>query len=164
MAMKDLPGSCLFIVGSGDVVESLKIKSVSEGLEGRIRFIPVMPWEEMMRYTLAADIGLSLERDTNVNYRFSLPNKLFDYISAGLPVIAGDLPEISGILSGYDCGIIIPRITPGEIAEAVSLLNSNRDLLNVLKQNSKTAAADLNWDKESVKVRELYLNLEAEAR
>jgi glycosyltransferase involved in cell wall biosynthesis len=155
-AMKQVENVSLLIVGSGDVIDDLKEKSAGLNLSGRVRFIPKVPWHEMMRYTKAADAGLSLDKNTNMNYRFSLPNKLFDYISAGIPVIAGDLPEVTRIITDNACGVIIPEITHDEIGEAIRMLNSNRDLLGVLKQNAKTAAETLNWDIESCKVKEIY--------
>ena len=59
-------------------------------LELKVIFVQKVPWDILMRYTRSADVGMCLEKDTNLNYRFSLANKLFDYISAGLPVIASD--------------------------------------------------------------------------
>jgi glycosyltransferase involved in cell wall biosynthesis len=135
---------------------ALKRRTEELGLSERIRFIPKMPWNEMMRYTKSADAGLSLEKDTNLNYRFSLPNKLFDYISAGIPVIAGNLPEIRKIIEDNNCGLVMPSITPGEISKAVIRLQDDRDFLNKLKQNAVTASGSLNWEKESVKVIEFY--------
>jgi len=161
-AMKGLSNAVLIIIGSGDVIEDLKIIVKKAMIGDRVRFLPLMPWAEMMRYTKAADAGFCLEKDTNINYRFSLPNKLFDYISAGIPVIAGNLPLISSVLAEHSCGIIIPEITPGEIIKAVELLDRNRDLLAVLRKNSEGASVELNWDNESVKVKELYLNLLAQ--
>jgi glycosyltransferase involved in cell wall biosynthesis len=155
-SMAGIENAFLFIIGSGDIIGDLKRMARKLGLTDRIKFLPGMPWEEMMRYTRSADAGFSLDRDTNINYRFSLPNKLFDYISAGIPVIAGDLPEVSAIITDHSCGIILPEITPDEIGEAVKLLDENRDLLRVLKQNAREAASELNWDIESVKVRDLY--------
>jgi glycosyltransferase involved in cell wall biosynthesis len=146
----------LFIIGSGDVFGDLRKMVNQAGLSEKVRFFPKMPWDEMMRYTKSADTGLSLDKNTNINYRFSLPNKLFDYISAGIPVIAGDLPEVTRIITEHSCGIIIPEIIPDEICQAIKVLNENRDLLNVLKQNAKDAAEELNWDNESVKVRGFY--------
>jgi glycosyltransferase involved in cell wall biosynthesis len=112
-----------------------------------------------MRYTKSADIGMSLEKDTNINYRYSLPNKLFDYISAGIAVVAGDLPEISRVVTENSCGVIIPSVNPGEIAKAINLLDKNRDLLKVLKQNSLEASEILNWQNESLKVKEFYTKI-----
>jgi glycosyltransferase involved in cell wall biosynthesis len=155
-AMQHVENVSLLVVGSGDVIGLLKEKASDLSLSGRVKFIPKVPWDEMMRYTKTADAGLSLDKNTNMNYRFSLPNKLFDYISAGIPVIAGDLPEVSRIITEYTCGVIIPEITPDEIAQAIRLLDSNRDLLGVLKQNAKAASETLNWDIESCKVKEIY--------
>lgn len=158
-AMTKYDNASLIIIGTGDVIEDLKNRVLLNGISGRVRFLPKMPWDDMMRYTKSADAGFSLDKNTNINYRFSLPNKLFDYISAGIPVIAGDLPEVSGIITDHSCGIIIPEISPDEIVQAIRLLDENRDLLKILKQNAKEASAELSWEKESAKVRELYLKI-----
>jgi glycosyltransferase involved in cell wall biosynthesis len=146
----------LLIVGSGDVLDELIKKAAALVYAGKVKFVPKLSWEEMMRYTKAADAGVSLDKNNNMNYRFSLPNKLFDYISAGIPVIAGDLPEVTRIITENTCGIIIPEINPGEISEAIRLLESNRDLLKVLKENARAASETLTWESESLKVRTIY--------
>ncbi len=146
----------LIIIGSGDVLPSLKKMVYDLNLSGRIKFFPKMPWSEMMRYTKSADAGLCLEKDTNLNYRYSLPNKLFDYISAGIPVIATGLPEIKKVVGGYNCGIVIQEIKPEEISAAIKRLAGNRELLNTLKQNAIRASGTLNWEYESKKVINFY--------
>jgi len=155
-AMSGLENVFLLVVGSGDVFDLLQEKAAALALTGRVRFVNKLPWAEMMRYTKAADVGLSLDKNNNMNYRFSLPNKLFDYISAGVPVIAGDLPEVTRIITDHTCGIIIPQISPEEIIQAIKLLKSNPDLLNVLKQNAQAASVTLNWENESQKVKTIY--------
>jgi glycosyltransferase involved in cell wall biosynthesis len=149
----------LLIAGSGDVLPDLKKKVGMLGLSGRIRFIPKLPWAELIRYTKSADAGLSLDKDSNLNYRYSLPNKLFDYISAGIPVIASDLPEIRKIIEGYDCGILIKSVTPENIKLALQELQADRDHLNQLKQNAVKASERLSWETESKKVIDFYTDV-----
>jgi glycosyltransferase involved in cell wall biosynthesis len=146
----------LMIIGSGDVLPALKQKVDNLRLSGRIKFFPKMPWKDMMRYTLTADAGLCIEKDTNLNYRFSLPNKLFDYISAGKPVIASGLPEVKKIIEGHDCGVLMPAVTPEEISKAIIMLRDNRTLLNKLTQNAVNASEKLNWETESKRVIDYY--------
>jgi glycosyltransferase involved in cell wall biosynthesis len=146
----------LLIIGSGDVFENLIEKTSKLNLTGRIKFISRLPWKELMRYTRSADTGLSLDKNTNMNYNFSLPNKLFDYISAGIPVIATELPEISKIIKEYNCGIIISKPDPIEISNAIKKLRDNRKLLSELKYNSILASGSVNWQTESIKVQEFY--------
>ncbi|MCU0474243.1 MAG: glycosyltransferase [Bacteroidales bacterium] len=149
----------LLIVGSGDVLQILNNRVMELNLSERVRFIPKVPWQELLRYTKSADAGLSLDKNTNPNYTFSLPNKLFDYISAGIPVIASDLIEIKRIVEGNMCGIIIPAVTADEISIAVKKLRDDRDFLNKLKQNTVNASKYLNWEKESEKVIDFYSNI-----
>ena len=149
----------LLVVGSGDLLEVLKKRVVELDLTGRVKFIPKVPWEVLIRYTKSADAGLSLDKNTNLNYKFSLPNKMFDFISAGIPVLASDLTEVKNIVLEYKCGIIIPSVTPEEISTAIRELRDNRNLLSELKINSVNASESVNWENESSKVTEFYKDI-----
>jgi glycosyltransferase involved in cell wall biosynthesis len=149
----------LLIAGSGDVLSLLKKKVNVKNLSERVRFIPKVPWRELMKYTKSADAGLSLEKDTNLNYRFSLPNKLFDYISAGIPVITGTLPEIRKVVEENNCGIVIPSITPEEISKAIIRLRDDKALLDKLRANAEIASESINWENESAKVSAFYTDI-----
>lgn len=146
----------LLIAGSGDVVPKLKIMVSNHSLGDRIKFLPKMSWEKMMSYTKSADIGVSLDKDTNMNYRFILPNKLFDYLSAGIPVIASDLIEVNKIVKENNCGIIIPSVTPENISSVFNHLLRDSEGLAALKSNASVTSEKLNWDIESEKVIRLY--------
>jgi glycosyltransferase involved in cell wall biosynthesis len=146
----------LLVVGSGDVLELMKKKVLELNLGSRVIFIPVCHQEELMRYTKTADAGMSLDKNTNENHNFSLPNKLFDYIVAGIPVIASDLYEIRKLLNDHKCGILIPVVRPGEISKAIIRLRDDRTLLAELKHHADIASDTLNWSVESLKVMELY--------
>jgi len=155
-AMHKTEDVSLIIIGTGDLLDILRSRVKELNLSDRVKFFPKVHWEELMRFTKSADAGLSLDKDTNTNYRFSLPNKLFDYISAGIPVIAGRLPEVGKIVTEYKCGILIPEISPEEISKAMRILKENPGLLDELKENALIASDSLNWEKEAIKVTEFY--------
>jgi glycosyltransferase involved in cell wall biosynthesis len=149
----------LIIAGSGDVVAAMKLKVADLNISHRIKFLSAMPWNQLMRYTKTADVGMVLEKDTCINYRFSLPNKLFDYISAGIPVITGNLPEIRKIIETAGCGLSIPEISSSEIIAAIRKLQNDQSLLNILTRKAVEASDIYNWEKESLKVKEFYLRI-----
>ena len=155
-AVRHTENISLLVVGSGDVLANLKDIVNTYNLIDRIKFISTAPWEAMMRYTKSADAGVCLDKDTNINYRFSLPNKIFDYISAGIPMIASNLPETGKILREYECGIVIQEVTPIKISNALLELKNNPLKRAELKRNAVAAAEKLNWEIESEKVKELY--------
>lgn len=155
-ALKVLKNVSLLVVGSGDVLDALK-KQVNElDIGKRVKFVHRVSWEELMRYTISADIGVTLDKDFNDNYRFSLPNKLFDYISAGIPVLASDLPEVKKIITENDCGIIIDEVTIEKISASVISLRGDRVKLDKIRKNAVSASKSIRWDTESEKVTELY--------
>ena len=149
-------GVSLLIVGSGDVIGSVKAVVTANNLNDRVKFLPSVSWNEMMRYTKCADVGLILEKDTNLNYRYSLPNKLFDYISGGIAVVAGKLPETSKIIEELKIGVLLKEVTCDSISQAIIELKNDRDKLKVLTENSKKASMQYNWENESRKVMMLY--------
>ena len=155
-AMPFIKNAVLLIVGSGDVIGLLKKKVSQLHIEEKVLFKSRQPYKMLMRYTAAADLGLSLDKDTNINYRFSLPNKIFDYLHAGIPVLASDLVEIRKVIETYQVGDFIPDHQPQHIARKVNEIFSRPEKLVQWKQNTQKAASELNWENESKILKNVY--------
>jgi glycosyltransferase involved in cell wall biosynthesis len=155
-AMRFVEGSVLLIVGGGDVLDSLKQMVDRWSLHEKVLFRPRQPYEKLMQYTAAADLGLTLDKNTNINYRFSLPNKIFDYLHAGIPVLASDLTEIRKVIETYDVGDFIPSHRPEAIARKVTEIFADHKKMETWRQNAIKAAAVLNWERESEKLKKVY--------
>lgn len=151
-AMKFLPDCILLIVGSGDVIPELKNQVVKMDLTQRVIFVDKQPLAILRKYTHAADIGLSLDKDTNLNYRFSLPNKIFDYIQAEIPILASNLPEVKNIILTYNVGRISEDHEPQNIARILNQMLNDIEQQLIWKQNLIKAAKELNWEKEQEKL------------
>jgi len=155
-AMNYLDNCLLLFIGGGDVIDILKDSVKKLQVESRVRFIPKLPFDELRAYTAVADIGLSLDKDTNINYRYSLPNKIFDYIHAGLPVLSSNLPELRKIIEYYNIGMITESHDPSKIAEKVKEMLSDEKRFDSWKENLKLAASELCWEKEEQKLMQLF--------
>ncbi len=154
-AMQYIDNAVLVIAGKGDAVEGLKERVTNSSLASRVFFIPAMPYERLMKLTSLCDCGLSVDKDSNLNYRYSLPNKLFDYIMAGIPVVVSDLPELRKIVEKYGVGLIIEDFSPKGIAEKINLILSDRDTEG-RRDCLRKAAEELNWDNEKKILISLY--------
>jgi glycosyltransferase involved in cell wall biosynthesis len=157
-AMQYIENALLLIVGSGDVIPELKRLTVAFNLENKIQFTGKVPFELLRKYTACADLGLSLDKDTNVNYKYSLPNKLFDYIHCGVPVLASNLIEIKQIIEKYKVGDCIEDHQPKHIAEKINYILADDKLILEWKLNTTIAAKELNWQIESKKLIQVYSN------
>ena len=156
IAMQYVNDSILLIIGSGDVINILK-KIVSDlKLHEKVTFVGKVPFEKLLQYTHHADLGLTLDKDTNVNYKYSLPNKLFDYIHAGVPVLASNLVEIKKIINTYSIGDCTEDDTPEHIASKINTILNDYNTLQLWKNNLKIATIDLNWEKEELQLIEVY--------
>ncbi|MFK7758047.1 MAG: glycosyltransferase [Flavobacteriales bacterium] len=163
-AMKHLDGFLLLIIGSGDVLPMLKEKVEKDGLENRVMFKDKMPYEELKQFTAVSDAGMSVDKDTNINYRFSLPNKLFDFIHAGIPSIVSDLPEVKRIVSNYEVGTVLSSHAPEVMAREIKaymnpLIQSRKEgseLFSALQLNLKEASKECMWQNEAIVLEKIY--------
>jgi glycosyltransferase involved in cell wall biosynthesis len=146
----------LLIIGRGDTLKEMRDRVPDLNLTERVTFLPVMMWEDMMCHTAMCDAGLSLDAGSSTNSRFSLPNKIFDYMEAGLAIIATELPEVSEVINTAGCGIVIAGNSALEIASAMRQLRDNRSLLKQLRDNSVAGRSRWSRESEEEKVRDVY--------
>ena len=157
-AMQYVDNALFLIIGSGDVIEILKEMVTELNLNEKVSFLGKLPFNEMMQYTQVVDLGLTLDKDTNINYRYSLPNKVFDYIQAGIPVLTSNLVELANIVNLYGIGDIVKSHEPSVIAKKITeMLDGSKK--EIWKENLKVAAVELCWEKESLKLKEIYRDL-----
>lgn len=147
-ALHFLKGVDLVIIGYGKVEEELRAFVVKEQMGKRVHFLGRIPHEILPNYTEKADVGMVLEEPLGKSFEFSLPNKLFDYIHAGLPLIAGTLPEINAIVNKFKVGLTVKNYTPEEIASKVKKLLENKELRKEIVTNQQKAKEILCWEKE----------------
>ncbi len=159
-AMQYLENTVLLIVGGGDVMPVLKKLVAEYQLGDKVRFEGKKAPSDLVLYTESADLGLSLDKDTNLNYRYSLPNKLFDYINAGIPVLASNLPEVRKIVEGYDIGRIAESHDPKYLAGLISEMLSDTAGATAMKSQLEKAASELNWDRERQKLIDLFKRID----
>jgi glycosyltransferase involved in cell wall biosynthesis len=138
----------LLIAGDGNIASQLRNKVKSEGLENKVQFLGRLSWQELHNYAVSADLGFSLEENMGLNYYYALPNKLFDYIQAGVPVLVSDFPEMSAIVKHYNIGLTLSNRDPKHVAEILRLMLFDQPLRAQWKENLQKAAEELCWENE----------------
>jgi len=154
--MQFLEDTLLLIVGDGDIIPEMKEKVQRESLSEKVLFFGKRPYAELMFYTFHADLGLSFDQPTNPNYRFSLPNKVFDYLHAGTPVICSDVIEVATIVRKHEIGIVLDDFGAEHMAAVLGGLLRNNAEMQRLKANCEQAAQVENWQKETAVLAEIY--------
>lgn len=145
----------LVIVGDGDLTKDLKKKaSTSKRLE-KVFFMGKLPPEQLKKLTPLASVGVSIEEDMGLNYHYALPNKIFDYIHAKVPILVSDLPEMRKIVEDYKVGAVLYERNAHNLAN---------QLEKIVKQPKTTwsfnkALSELNWQKEEKQLLNIYRNL-----
>jgi glycosyltransferase involved in cell wall biosynthesis len=123
-ALEEIKDVTLVLVGAGIEWEESLERIDDARWKGRLYCIPRLPYEELKKLTASADVGLSLDKALHTNYQLSLPNKLFDFIHVGLPIIASPMVEVEKIVSDYGVGVVAAEVTTKGIADAVSMVLS----------------------------------------
>ena len=118
-AMADVPAAHLVLLGGADQAARVDLRAKEAGVSERVHALDRVPAEEIQAYAASASIGVSPILDTCLNYRYSLPNKLFQYMAAGLPVVASDFEQVRAAVSETGSGVTVNTADPAAIAAAI---------------------------------------------
>jgi glycosyltransferase involved in cell wall biosynthesis len=149
----------LLICGDGNFMEQAKKLVAKHGLQQKIIFRGKVPPAELKFITRSACIGITLFDDTGASNYYSLANRFFDYIHAGIPQVCVDYPAYREINNLYEVAVLIKDISAENIAQQLNDLLNNELLYKRLAANCDKAKLSLNWQEEEKKLLAFYKNL-----
>jgi glycosyltransferase involved in cell wall biosynthesis len=150
LMMQFLPGQFhLYFIGNGTILNKVKMIVSDLKLQSKVTFIDPLPYSEMMQITMQSFLGLIFEKiDVADEHLFSLPNKFFDYIHAGIPVLSTEAVEIKSIITQFNIGTFVQNLNPEEMATKVLEISEDKERYDIWKLNTVTASKNLKWENE----------------
>jgi glycosyltransferase involved in cell wall biosynthesis len=142
-------------LGDGPLRASLQVLAASLDIQDRVHFLDPVPPDQLLDYTASATVGVTLLEDTCLNHRLALPNKLFEYLMAGIPVLASDLPELNKVVSQFDVGRLAAPGCADQVGERLREMISAPDQLSTWRSNTRRVFETINWETAS----ERFLNV-----
>lgn len=155
LAMHQVENIKLLIAGEGDLSSELRDLVVKEKLENKVQFSGFVQPADLKQLTVNAKVGLNLLEPDGLSYYYSLANKFFDYMQAGVPCICANFPEYKAIHKKYNCSVLID-CEVNEIAKAINELLSNQIAYKTLSKNCIIASQNFNWAIEEAKLLNYY--------
>lgn len=167
LAARHLPPSVVVtILGDGPARPRLETLIRRESVPDRVRLLPPVPYADLLEWTASADLGLNvLPPDYSPSIRFCLPNKLFEYLMAGIPVLTSPLDSVVELITAYDVGAVVYSMKPHDIAQAIVGMLADPARLARMRAHALAACArDLRWDVERLRLLSLYQSILASDR
>jgi glycosyltransferase involved in cell wall biosynthesis len=147
--------------GVGSTPSELETLAIQEGNADQLKIIPPVPQDELLEWTVSADIGIIISSpEYSRNTRVFLPNKLFEYMMAGLPVLSSPLIAIEEIINTYHVGCVLTSLEPAAIAAEIQTMLADSTSLDYMHKSALCAAQQkFYWEKESHHLLQLYYNV-----
>lgn len=155
-AMPFLDDVVFCIAGDGDVFDEIKLLIEEKNLSNRVFLLGKIPLEELNNYTLAADLGVCLLQNRGLNYYYSLPNRIFDFAQAGVPILATDFPEIRAVVSKYQIGELIDSYEPTFLAYKIKNMLKEWNDCSQKQTIFAKASQELCWEVEETKLLKVF--------
>lgn len=146
-SMQFMNDTRLILAGTGDIDHQLRQLANDLDIAGKVEFMGRILPGELIPLTCSCDLGVSLEEDMGLNYRYALPNKIFDYIQCRIPVLCSDLPEMAQLVTSYGVGMVVKKRDPEILAaQMAEMLEKGRQ--GCWQDALERSADDLCWEKE----------------
>ncbi len=145
--------------GNEDLIADLDRIAIENNVEDRYSKFGPVPSELVPLYTSSADIGVAPILNSCLSYYLCSPNKVFEYIHAGIPVVSSDFPEMKKVVIGENIGLVFNPEDPKSIANSVNRLLENDSFRQEMAKNSVQSSKKYNWGIESAKLQRLYINM-----
>jgi len=155
-AMHHLEDTVLLLAGDGDIGSRLHQRVAREYLRRKVIFLGYVTPLTLRAITPFATLGLNLLEPRGKSYFYSLANKTFDYIQAGVPALHPDFPEYQKLMSEHKTGILVKRLDGKYLARIITELLDNAPLYAVLKANCRLVKNNLIWEKEKERLTAIY--------
>ena len=157
-AMQQVDGK-LLVCGEGNFMAEARALVAQYGLEQKIEFRGYVPPAELRKITRGAAAGITLFWAKSLSNEYSLANRFFDYLHAGVPQLAGNYPEYRTINEVFEVALLLPRITVENIAKALNKLLTEKNYTNRLSENALAAREVYNWQSEETRLLEVWKNV-----
>jgi glycosyltransferase involved in cell wall biosynthesis len=158
-SMQFIDDAKLTIIGDGDITDQLKQRIAQKNLDSKVEMKGKLPFEELPKQTTKADLGLALEENIGLNYYYALPNKLFDYIQARIPVLVSPFPEMQKVVNKYEIGTVYDHKDPKELAKKINEIFELKNRYKKWQENTEIAAQELCWENEERVLISIYSKL-----
>ncbi len=155
-AFAAVSGARLVLIGGGELEEKLKSIVKAEQMEDRVTFMGYLPTSQLIPTTAMADLGIALFEPTSINYAYALPNKFFEYVMAGIPVLASNIETFQDYIDKYNFGLTVNPANIHEITLAIQTMIADEARLQEWRRNAQIAASELNWESEAKKMNRIY--------
>lgn len=147
LAAAKCPEIVVALMGDGplEYVSSLHAFASAARLTSRVHLVPPVPPDQVVLKARAADVGVTAYRDAGLSARSTLPNKLFEYLAAGVPVVASRFPVLAQVVEGHNVGVICDPDDPDALAGAIRWVVSDPERHRELKRNALIASRMFSW-------------------
>ncbi len=156
-ALQKIQNTVFIIIGEGVYRKDFEAEAERLGVSDRVFFLGAVEHEQLLQYTAGADVGVALIENISLSYFYALPNKLFEYIMAEVPVLVTNLPQMKAIIEDYGVGEFITAEEPEIIINVIRRWQESPEILKSYKENCVVASKELNWQVEFDKVRKILL-------
>lgn len=150
--MQKLPDCILIVLGGGEYYDYYLNMAKELNISDKVFFMGKFTQESLLSYTAGATIGFALIENLSLSYYYALPNKLFEYINAEVPMIVSNFPQMVEVIDEYKVGYYVDPENLPEISQAVSNIITDPELYAQLRENCRTASGFLNWEIEIKKL------------